>query len=103
MHTDFIIEEFEVKSPGHEDPVIKRSFPISMVAAGSYKPLHYLSVVLGGGLEYTPEDTFAVVRFGVEPSIELSEKWEVVLSMMYDININAYNSWNMGVGVAWIF
>ena len=103
LHTDILIEEFEVKSAGREDPVIKRSFPVSLVAAGSYKPLHYLSVVLGGGFEYTPEETFAVIRFGVEPNIELSEKWEMVFSMMYDIKIDAYNSWNMGIGVARIF
>ena len=107
LHTDIIIEEFQVKSDktgtGDEDIGIERSFPISIVGAGSYKPLHYLSVIIGGGIEYAPEETFGLIRIGLEPSVELSEKWEMVFSMVYDLKIDAYNNWTLGVGVARLF
>jgi len=49
--------------------VIERSYPVILVAAAMYKPVHFLGLVTGAGLEYAPEETFTVIRIGLEPSI----------------------------------
>ena len=105
LHTDMIIGNFEVKSNSGGDGgfSIERSNPMSFVGVVSYKPLHYLAVILGSGVEYAPEETFTLFRVGIEPSIELSDKYEVIFNMSYDFKIDAYNNWNLGVGIARLF
>ena len=102
LHTDIIIENFEVKAL-HSDPdgpgIIERTKPVSVVGVVAYKPIHRLAIITGVGFEYAPEETFTVIRLGVEPSIPLNHRWEIVFSMVYDFKIDAYNSWSMGAGV----
>ena len=104
LHTDIILEEFIVRANNRSDEEdIERSHPISMVAAASYKPIHWLSLIAGAGAEYAPEETFTLIRLGLEPGIEISHRWELVCSMVYDIKVDAYNNWTLGVGVARLF
>ena len=104
LHTDIIIENFEVESNRSDEAgTIKRTRPVSMVGAVAYKPLPRLAVITGAGFEYAPEETFALFRLGLEPSIELSHKWEIIFSVVYDIKVDAYNNWSMGMGVARLF
>ena len=70
---------------------------------GSYKPYHWLALMLGGGIETDFGETFQLVRIGVEPSISINPKWEVVFSMIYDLKVNAYNSYSISVGMARLF
>lgn len=99
LHTDIIIENFEVEAHGDSE-TIERSKPVSVVGIIGYKPLHHLGVGMGVGFEYAPEETFTVIRLGIEPGFPINHKWEAVFSMVYDIKIDAYNSWSMGVGFA---
>ena len=105
LHTDIIIENFEVTSTNRNDgeSTIERTRPVSVVGVAAYKPTHRLAIISGAGFEYAPEETFTLIRLGVEPSIPLSSKWEIIFSMVYDIKIDAYNNWAMGVGVGMLF
>jgi len=106
LHTDIIIDDFEVESGSEGNGgaiTLERSSPISVVGAVSYKPLHHLALIVGAGVEYAPEETFTLIRLGIEPSIELSEKFEVIFTLGYDFKIDAYNNWNLGVGIARLF
>jgi hypothetical protein len=106
LHSDIIIEEFEVEAnvrSGGDGETLERSYPISMVAAGTYKPLPWLGLIGGGGFEYAREDTFGMVRLGLEPNLRLSEKIELVFNLSYDIKIDAYDTWNLGFGIARTF
>ncbi len=105
IHTDIIIENFEVEAAGGNDDgsSIERSKPVSMVGVVAYKPIHRLAIITGAGFEYAPEETFALIRLGVEPSIPINDRWEIIFSMVYDIKIDAYNVWAMGVGVGIMF
>lgn len=106
LHTDIIIENFEVKAlhSGHDESgVIERTRPVSVVGVVAYKPIHRLAIITGAGFEYAPEETFTVIRLGVEPSIPLNDRWEVIFSMVYDIKVDAYNNWAMGAGLGFMF
>ena len=103
LHTELIIENFEVRSRRTNEETIERTRPLSIVGVAGYKPIPRLAVLLGGGFEYSKEETFGLIRIGVEPSIEISHRWEIVFSMVYDIKLDAYNSWAIGAGVARLF
>ncbi|UXX78157.1 hypothetical protein N7E81_12385 [Reichenbachiella carrageenanivorans] len=98
LHNEIITEDFEVKSAKEE--VIERTFPVSMVAVVGFRPKEYLSFIVGGGAEWAEEETFQVIRLGVEPAFPISDYMELVIGAMYDFKINAYNSWSISFGVA---
>jgi hypothetical protein len=96
---DIILEQFDVEA-NNLDEILERSYPIALVATGTYRPIKHLGILAGGGFEYAKEDTFGVVRFGVEPYLKISPHLELVLNLSYDIKIDAYDNWNLGLGVA---
>ncbi len=98
---DIIVEQFEFEvDEGEEMAVFERSYPIALVATGTYRPIKHLGILAGGGFEYAKEETFGLVRFGIEPYLKISPHLELVLNVSYDIKINAYDNWNLGFGVA---
>jgi opacity protein-like surface antigen len=105
VHTDIIIENFEVKT-GRSDAglgTIERSKPISVVGVAAYEVMSHVAILSGVGFEYAPEETFTLIRLGVEPAIPLNDRWEVIFSMVYDIKVDAYNNWAMGAGLGFMF
>lgn len=106
FHSDIIIENFQVeanaRSAGDRE-ILERSYPISFLAAGTYKPLPHLGILAGGGFEYAREETFGLIRLGLEPAYRISRRLEVVINLSYDFKINAYNNWNLGFGIAHVF
>ena len=98
---DIIVEQFAVEIGGGEEvEVIERSYPIALLATGTYRVVNHLGVLVGGGFEYSKEDTFGLVRLGVEPYLKVSHRLELLLNLSYDIKIDAYDNWNLGFGVA---
>jgi hypothetical protein len=106
VHSDFLLESFEIErfeADGTEDIIIEREHPVVVVGAIGYKPVHFLTIVAGGGVEFEKEKNFGVFRIGLEPGIEISEKWEMNFSLTYDVKIKGYDTWNLGVGMARLF
>ncbi len=113
LHNDIILEEFiiEQESSGEELPpgenenseFLERETPISVAVVLIYKPLPYLGLMAGAGREFSPKENFNLIRFGVETPFHLAHDWEVFGLLTYDINIDAYNSLNYGIGIAKMF
>lgn len=106
LHGDIILETFFVEREGSsgegETPeLLERDYPISLVGAGTFKPIEHLGIILGGGLEFDESESFGLVRFGLEPNLMLSERIELILNLSYDIKIDGYNNWNLGFGIAY--
>lgn len=106
LHGDIILETFLVEKGGSggegETPeLLERDHPISLVGAGTYKPIEHLGIILGGGLEFDKSESFGLVRFGLEPNLMLSERIELILNLSYDIKIDGYDNWNLGFGIAY--
>ena len=114
-HNDIIIEEFVVsgsgshesevifKSETNEDKTIDRGKPVSSAIMLTYKPYKHLALLAGGGMEFSKHKDFAVVRLGLEAPFHMPNNWEVFGSLLFDININAYNSLSFGLGIAKLF
>jgi hypothetical protein len=98
---DIILEQFEFEvEDGEQQAIFERSYPIALVASGTYRPIKHLGILAGGGFEYAKEETFGLVRLGLEPYLKISHHLELVLNLSYDIKIDAYDNWNLGFGVA---
>ena len=118
LHNDIIVEEFIVEDPNvdehHETYTLKkneeteiegieRSHPIASAIMITYKPHEHIALLAGGGMEFSKEENFALIRLGVEFPFHIPNDWEVFGSMAYDINIEAYNSFTFGIGIAKLF
>jgi hypothetical protein len=98
LHNDIILEEFLIETTRGE--VVERSYPIGMVATVGYLPVHYLTLLLGTGVELAHEEQFAMIRLGIEPTLKFNTKWEMLINLSYDIKIDAYDSWSLSAGIA---
>jgi len=108
LHTDIITEEFVVMNKNiqiedGEDEVIERSYPIASAIMLTYKPFKHIAFLAGGGMEFSKEENFSLVRLGVEAPFEIPGDWEIFGSFTYDINIDAYDSINFGIGISKLF
>jgi opacity protein-like surface antigen len=103
LQNELILSDFEVESEEGNGQVITRSTPLASIAVVGYRPLEYLTLFAGAGGEFAKEEDFAVVRLGVEPSMEIRERLELLASLVYDFKIDGYNSFGLSVGVAYTF
>ena len=103
LHSDIIIEKFIIEENSGGDS-IEREIPISSLIVGTYKIIKGLGLELGIGMEFEKNENFAVARIGAEYGLEIPKhKLEVLFGVDYDIIFNAYNSFNIGFGIAKLF
>lgn len=102
LHSDLIMQTFKVERR-LDDSIIERSFPFCAVGIVGYKPVEYLTILIGGGAELEEEENFGVFRIGLESGIEISERWEMPISLTYDAKIDGYDTWSLGIGIARLF
>ncbi|MBN7809392.1 hypothetical protein J0A68_00400 [Algoriphagus sp. H41] len=103
MQNELILSDFEVESEEGNGQVITRSTPLSSIFVAGYRPWEYLTLFAGAGGEFAKEENFAMVRLGIEPSMEIRERLELLASLVYDFKINGYNSFGLSLGVAYTF
>ena len=114
-HNDIIVEEFIVEDPNaHSENTlhknseseiegIDRSHPIASAIVITYKPFKHVAFLVGGGMEFSEHENFALVRLGMEFPFHIPNDWEVFGVTAFDINIDAYNSFTFGIGIAKLF
>ena len=101
LHTDLIIEDFIVEREDSNEEVLEREFPFSALVVGSHKLSESFGIAVGLGAEWETNENFAVARFGAEYGIEIPIKeMEVIFAFNYDVIFNAYDSFNLGIGIA---
>lgn len=107
ISVDLILEDFEVerigKSTSDPDDIILREKPIAPALTGGFRPTKHSTFALGVGAEFASGDTFFLTRFSYEWSTEINEHWEFLVPLTYDLRWNAYDVWNLGVGVVYMF
>ncbi|MEN8186396.1 MAG: hypothetical protein ABFR05_04640 [Bacteroidota bacterium] len=102
LHNDIIIEEIVIENEDeHEE--IEKSMPVSSAIMISYEAMEHLVLMAGGGMEFSKHEDFTVIRFAIETPFHIPNNWEVLGVLSYDIGIDAYNSFNFGIGIAKLF
>ena len=99
LHSDIILQSFEVVRSSDQS-ILKRYYPLCVVAVAGFKPTEFLGVMVGGGIELEEDEHLGVVRISVEYGFRLSKGWEFPLGITYDIKLNGYSSMVLGVGFA---
>lgn len=108
-----IIEEFLVagddfqnshtQSGAVEMAGIERDKSISVALTAFYKIHKYIAFILGAGIDFLSHENFKVINFGLEFPFHIPNNWEVIGVFEYDINIDAYESFTLGMGIAKLF
>ena len=103
LHNDIIIENFLIEKTS-DGEVIERKTPITSIIVGTYKITEHFGIELGAGMEFEREENFGVARLGAEYSIEIPKhNLEVLFGLDYDFVFGAYNTLNIGFGLAKLF
>jgi hypothetical protein len=97
LHNDLILQQCKIEKADH-DTVIERSYPFSVCAMGTYKPLKHFSILGGIGEELEKNESFTLVKIGMEYAFELPKSFELSISFQYDNKLDAYDTWLLGVG-----
>ena len=103
LHTDIIIEEFRVEH-STDEVVFERTNPVTISLMAGYRFWGPFVGLLGGGMEFAPEENLGLMRVGVEPGWHFGDgKWEVSIAGVYEFKIDAYNSWLFAIGISRFF
>ncbi len=114
VHAEMIVEDFLVQGSsaenalvrsgsGEEIAVIERGRPIGIAVIGIYKVHPHIGLFLGGGMEFSEHEDFALVKVGAEFPYHFAPGWEMFGTLSADFKIDAYNSFSFGFGVARLF
>ncbi|WP_090298397.1 hypothetical protein [Flagellimonas zhangzhouensis] len=99
LHTDFVVEQFVAQSLGGGKS-IERERPIAPALMVGFKPGEHFTFLIGGGADIDPEETLGLIRIDSEYGLELRNEWEFIVALGYDIRIDAYDSFQLGLGVS---
>ena len=105
LHTDFINETFVVEKTEHDGTVeeLERSRPLAPALMAMYNLSHRWKLGLGVGGEFAKEANFWLNRAAIEYACPIRKGWEVFGAFQYDIRWNAYDTWTLGLGIAYAF
>jgi hypothetical protein len=104
LTADLILEDFEVEhNSGDEEEIILREKPFAPAIEAGYRITKHSSFMIGAGAEFASGDTFFLTRITYEWATEINDKWELVIPLTYDLRWDAYDIWNLGIGVARMF
>ena len=114
LHNEVIVEEFVVKGSGSEGgddhggvdsetAVIERGRPVSVAVVGIYKIQKHINLLLGGGMEFSEHEDFALVKIGADFPYHFGNNWELFGTLSADIMIDGYDSFSFGFGLAKLF
>jgi hypothetical protein len=105
LHTDLINETFVVEKTEEDGTVeeLERSRPIAPALMGMYNLSHRWKLGIGMGAEFAKEGNFLLNRAAIEYACPIRKGWEVFGAFQYDIRWSAYDTWTLGLGIAYAF
>jgi hypothetical protein len=98
LQNDVILESFIIED--HENELIERYYPVSVVPVAIFKPGKHVSIIGGVGVEISKDQTLALTRVGLEYGFDLLKQWEVGAAIVNDRKWRYYNSWGLAFTVS---
>ena len=100
IQTDLVIENFRVKAfESNPREFLDRSYPFSVAIAGIRELGTHLAVIAGTGIEFASEGNLYLIRGGFDYGWEINEQWGIGLTLLFDLKVDAYDSYAFGIGV----
>lgn len=100
LHTDFVTENFVAETIIGGENSLEREKPVAPAIMAGYKLGKHVTFLLGGGIDVDKEESLGLIRFDTEYGLEIKDGWEFVTAFGYDFRFNAYDSFQLGVGIA---
>ena len=70
-----------------DNSLLERSYPLATLVVATYKI----------------KKNFGMIRLGIEAPFHIPNNFEIFVNATYDMKINAYDTWNLGFGIAKLF
>jgi len=104
-HNDIIVEDFVVEEHlnSEDNSLLERSYPLATLVVATYKIKKNFGVLAGAGGEFAHQGNFGMIRLGIEAPFHIPNNFEIFVNATYDMKINAYDTWNLGFGIAKLF
>ncbi|MEM9895327.1 MAG: hypothetical protein AAF789_03065 [Bacteroidota bacterium] len=99
LHNDLEIESFVVQNEKGE--FISRNFPLVTSLDLLTKPWKELVLYAGPGIEFDRNESFILMRVGLEYEFLIDEKFDLAPTFFYDNRFNAFNTWTFAFGVGY--
>lgn len=101
LHSDLEIETFVILEGGREEEEeeLERVSPLVITLDALYKPWKGLVFQFGPGLEIEKEESFPLLRAGLEYEFELNHHWDIAPTVFYDTRFNEYHTWTIALGI----
>ena len=97
LHTDILLQQYKVEKHGGQEEILREN-PVGMAGMVLFKPNHRWTLMAGYGVEVEKNESFQMIRTGVEYGIALPRYWELGFSLEFDYKIDTYSSLMFGVG-----
>lgn len=98
LQNDMIVEQFIIAD--EEGDILERERPIAVIPVVLYKPLEWLTLIVGGGVEFASEENLGLTRFGTEVGWHVARDWEVGAALVWDAKWDFYNSYAIDFSVS---
>jgi len=97
LHNDVEIETFVIRNS--EGDEIERINPLVLTLDALYQFGGGFVVTLGPGIEIEKNESFYLVRVGLEYEQDITEKLYLLPNVFLDQRFDGYNTWNIGLGI----
>lgn len=91
---DIKLQSFEVEDG---ETILKRSYPVVIVAALHYHLVERWSFYAGPGYELERHKNLFLIKAGTEYSFEITEDFEIALNLIYESKQGVYDAWTFGI------
>ncbi|GMQ26744.1 hypothetical protein Aoki45_34270 [Algoriphagus sp. oki45] len=94
LQADLKLQSFEVEDEG---AFLERNYPFSLAPVVHYHLKRHWSFYAGPGWEFEKNENLYFWKIGSEYSFEMSETFEIALSIAYENKQEIYDSWTFGI------
>lgn len=98
LQNDMIVEQFVVAHG--EEELLERERPIAVIPAVLYKPLEWLTLIGGLGVEFAPEENLTLTRIGAEVGWHVARDWEIGAGLVWDAKWDFYDSYALDFAIS---
>ncbi|KAB8154848.1 hypothetical protein EZY14_002900 [Kordia sp. TARA_039_SRF] len=97
LHNDIEIETFIIQNADNEE--IERVNPLVFTIDALYHFGNGFVVTIGPGVELEKQESFYLMRIGVEYEKDISHSFYLIPNVFLDQRFDGYNTWNIGLGI----
>jgi hypothetical protein len=98
LQNDMIVEQFVI-AHGDEE-LLERDRPVAVIPTVLYKPLHWLTLIGGVGVEFASEENLTLTRLGAEVGWHVAADWEVGAGLVWDAKWDFYDSYALDFSIS---